>query len=236
MGVVGGVAGAVDDDDAAVRQPLVEGDGRVAEDRQALAAEELEDRLADGAQPVERGGRVRLGLELAQDRAGRGGPDRPDRVGPVGGQVCRRSCRRPRVRNAASAPSLSPAASRSRRRVLDAGRVVARPGRRRRSLVRDDPPDRVGQQRRAERAAPAVRVPEDVDWPASVGRKRLGDRRDVLELALDRIRPVSVPRCPSAATVDRVDRERRAEHRPDDPERRVIGGRPMNEHERRPVT
>ena len=55
VGVVGGVAGAVDDDDAAVGQPPVEARGRVAEDRQARAAEELEDRLADGA----RAGRAR---------------------------------------------------------------------------------------------------------------------------------------------------------------------------------
>ena len=75
MRVVGGVAGAVDDDDAAVGQPRVERDRRVAEDRQALAAEDLEDGLADGAEPVERGRRVRLGLELAQDRAGRGRAD-----------------------------------------------------------------------------------------------------------------------------------------------------------------
>src|SRR6478736_1195476 len=72
MRVVGRVTGSIDDDDAAVSQPLVERERSVAEDGHALAAEELEDRLADGAQPVERGGRVRFGLELAQDRAGRG--------------------------------------------------------------------------------------------------------------------------------------------------------------------
>ena len=53
MRVVGRVARAVDDDDAAVSQPFVQREGSVAEDRHAPAAEELEDRLADGAQPVE---------------------------------------------------------------------------------------------------------------------------------------------------------------------------------------
>ena len=70
--------------------------GRVAENGHALAAEELEDRLADDAQPVERGGRVRLGLEFAQDRAGggRAGRARSGRPGRRRGR--RRSCRRPR--------------------------------------------------------------------------------------------------------------------------------------------
>ena len=69
MGVVGRMAGAIDDDDPAVCQPGVEDHGRVAEDRQALSTEELEDWLAHGRKPVERGCRLRLGLELAQDGA-----------------------------------------------------------------------------------------------------------------------------------------------------------------------
>ena len=48
MRVVGGVAGTGDDDDATVCQALVEGDRGVAEDGQALAAEHLEDGLANG--------------------------------------------------------------------------------------------------------------------------------------------------------------------------------------------
>jgi len=52
-----------------------------------MAAEELQDGLAHAGQSVERGGRVRLRLEFAQDRACRGGTDGPDRVGLVGGQV-----------------------------------------------------------------------------------------------------------------------------------------------------
>jgi hypothetical protein len=53
MRVVGGVTGTVDDDDAAIGEPRVEGDGRLAEDRDALATEDLEDRLADTRQAVE---------------------------------------------------------------------------------------------------------------------------------------------------------------------------------------
>ena len=139
------------------------------------------------------------------------------------------------LRNVASAPSRSPAASRSRSRSSTPDRVVARPRRRRRALVRDDPPDRLGQECRPESAAPAVRVPEDVDRPAGPGRQRLGDGGDVLELALDRVRPRSVARGAAATTVDRVDRERASEHRPDDPERRVVRGRAVDEHQRRPL-
>jgi len=120
--------------------------------------------------------------------------------------------------------------------VLDTRRVVARARRRGRSLVRDHPPDRVGQESGPKCAAPAVRVPEYVHGPSGVGREHLGHRRDILELALDRVRPGGIPRGPSPTPVDRVDRERRAKHRSDDPERRVIGGRAVDEHERRPIT
>ena len=39
--VVGGVTRTVDDDDPTVREALVEGEGRLAEDRQARAADDL---------------------------------------------------------------------------------------------------------------------------------------------------------------------------------------------------
>jgi hypothetical protein len=69
MRVVGGVARAIDDRDATVRQPRIEGEGRRAKDGDALAAEQLEDGLADEPEPLQRRGWVRLGLELAQDRS-----------------------------------------------------------------------------------------------------------------------------------------------------------------------
>ena len=58
-----------------------------------------------------------------------------------------------------------------------------------------------------ERAAPAVRVTDDVDRRARSERQRLGDGGDVLELALDRVRR-RVARRAAAAPVDGVDGER----------------------------
>jgi hypothetical protein len=43
-------------------------------------------------------------------------------------------------------------------------------------------------QRRPQRAASAVRVAEDGNRAANIGRNRLGDRRDILEFAFDRVR------------------------------------------------
>ena len=69
---------------------------------------------------------------------------------------------------------------------------------------------------------------EDVDGRARSGGDGIGDGRDILELALDRVgRPVAG--CAPPAPVDRVDREVAGEQRSDDPERRVIGGRAMDE-------
>src|SRR3954469_10942336 len=87
MGVVRRVPSALDDGDPAVKEPRVEGRGRVREDAQAVATEDLEDRLADGTEPLERRCRIGLGLELAQDGAGSGGADRPDRVRVVGVEI-----------------------------------------------------------------------------------------------------------------------------------------------------
>ena len=53
VGVVGGVAGAGDGDDAAVYQALVESEGRLPEDRDAVSSEQLEDRLAHRPEPLE---------------------------------------------------------------------------------------------------------------------------------------------------------------------------------------
>ncbi len=60
-------------DDPAVGEAGVQGERRLPEDRPARGAEQLEDRLADRAEPLERSGRVRLRIELARDRAGGGG-------------------------------------------------------------------------------------------------------------------------------------------------------------------
>ena len=91
----------------------------------------------------------------------------------------------------------------------------------------------VGQQRRTERTTPAVGVPEDVDPAASLLRDRRGDGRHIFELALDGVGR-RVPRRSPPATVDRVDRERVGEQRSDDPERRVVRGRAVDEDQRRP--
>src|SRR3954470_1819709 len=61
MGVVRRVPSAVDDRDPAVKEPRVEGGGRVGEDAQAVATEDLEDRLADGTEPLKRRRRIGLG-------------------------------------------------------------------------------------------------------------------------------------------------------------------------------
>ena len=53
MCVVSCVTSAIDDDDPAVSQPLVERESCVGEDGQAIAAEEVQGRLADGTQQVE---------------------------------------------------------------------------------------------------------------------------------------------------------------------------------------
>jgi hypothetical protein len=82
--VVGGVLGAADLDDPAIAESGVQRDRRRPEDRTAGRTEELEDRLADVAERIERGDRGRFGPELAKDGVRRPDPDRPDRIGAVG--------------------------------------------------------------------------------------------------------------------------------------------------------
>jgi len=65
-----------------------------------------------------------------------------------------------------------------------------------------------------------------------LGGDRLGDRRDVHELALDRVSG-AVAGGASPPTVEGVEPEPGGEERPDDPERRVVGGRAVHEQERR---
>ena len=166
--------------------------------------------------------------QLARDRVGRRDPQRPHRIGPV-----RRQCRLVHADD--------PPHERLEQRLVVAGSIqlgelrgearvpVPAARRRRRSLVAHDPPDRAGAQGRAQRASPAVRVPDDVDRVgARRGDDRLGDRRDVLELPLDRIRQRVARRAPTAP-VDGVDGAALGQPRPDDPERRVVARRPVHE-------
>src|SRR3954451_5429652 len=83
VAVMCSVPGAVDDDDATVLEAGIEGKGRLAEDRKAVATEDLEDGLAHPTEDVDRGRRIGLGLELPQDRACSRSADRPDRVGAI---------------------------------------------------------------------------------------------------------------------------------------------------------
>ena len=217
-------------------QPIVEGSCRRGELGQAVAAEDLEDRLpdrAEGSSPAAVD--VALRRELAGDRAGRRHAARPDRVGAVGGRGRPASMPTTRVMNVSSSASSLARRRRAprargrapRRRSASPGGVGAPSYETTRRIV-------VGQQRRPERASTAVRVPEDIDRAARLRRERVGDRGHVLELALDRVRR-RVARRAAAAPVDGVDREALGEQRPDDPERRVVGGRAVDQDQRRPV-
>ena len=92
-----------------------------------------------------------------------------------------------RVMNVSSSASFRPAAASAASSAARAGSPYARPAGRAPSyeITRRDV---VGQERGPERAAAAVRVPEDVDRAAARRRRPSGDRGDVLELALDGVR------------------------------------------------
>ena len=88
------------------------------------------------------------------------------------------------------------------------------------------------------RAAPsagptAVRVADHGDQAAGLGGQRVGDRGDVLELALDRVRR-RVARRATTATVHRVDGRNGEPVAARRPERRVVRGRAVDQEERRP--
>ena len=235
MGVVGRVAGAVDDDDAAVGQPLVERDGRVAEDRQALAAEELQDRLADGrrAARARRRDPPRLRARAGSCRPRRPGPARSGRPGRPPGRP--RSSRRPRS-------GTSRVRRRCRRRPAARG-VAPRCRAGDSSIPAASALPRTRSTRRiasVSSAAPSAQRPpyECPNTSTGVRRTRPPTPRRPPRRPRTRARSRTagrVARRPATAPVDRVDRERRAQHRPDDPERGVVGGRPVDEHERRPV-
>ena len=95
VGVMGGVARPVDHDDPPVRESLVERDRGLAEGCHAVAAEDLEHRLAHPTERVEaRRTRLALGRELPWDRVRGGDPQRPDRVGAGRPREPRRPSRR----------------------------------------------------------------------------------------------------------------------------------------------
>jgi hypothetical protein len=75
---------------------------------------------------------------------------------------------------------------------------------------------------------------EDVDRTAMPLCHGIGDAGDVLELALDPVRQC-VSGSPATAPIDRDDGPPGGQSRPDDPERRVIGGRAMDEDDRWPI-
>ena len=234
MGVVGGVAGAVDDDDPAVRQALVEGDrsrrGRPA----GSSAEDLEDRLADAprAGRARRPGRPPPPARAGSCRPRPRGPAR--RVGPVGGEVRGGHPddlgqeRRERAVAVAGVEPLAQACLDARAGDSSPRAGSARPRSRRpagshRSGAR--PRARTARRTNARRHRPAARARGE----------RVGHGGDVLELALDRVRR-RVARGTAAAAVDRRGRSgRAARHRADDAERRVVGGRAVDEDERRPA-
>ncbi len=111
----------------------------------------------------------------------------------------------------------------------------ARSPRARRTLVDDQPRDARRQQRCPQCTAPAVGVANDVDGRARPIGHRVGDRGQVLVLALDRVRrPIAGGA--SASPVDGMQTESALEHRSDGSPRSVIGRRAVNEQERRSLT
>ena len=132
---------------------------------------------------------ARPGSPRPRARAGSSPPprhERPDRVCPVR----RESARHPDdlAHERGQRPIVIARREPLAQAVLDARRVIARAGRRRGALVADDPPDGVGPQAGPKRTPAAIGVTDHVDRlrPASAG-DGVGDRRHVLELALDRV-------------------------------------------------
>ena len=166
----------------------------------------------------------------------RGDARRPDRRGFEGGQLV--GCHAHDLAHEEADERLAIAAGEERpqaRRELLGGRRAG--VRARAALVDDEAPDVRRPERRPECAPAPVRVPEEVDRPArpaALRGRRVDDRRHVLELADDRVGE-RVAACAAAAPIERVAGEPLAEERLDDPERGVVGGRAVDEHERRPA-
>ena len=114
MGVVGGVAGALDEGDPPIREARSPAPrsprGRPA-GWPSPRIWRTGCRTAPRASSEAAGSS--FGIELAQDRAGRGRAERPDRVGSVRREGLRRTCPTTSAMNIARAPSRSPASSRS---------------------------------------------------------------------------------------------------------------------------
>ena len=73
---------------------------------------------------------------------------------------------------------------------------------------------------------------DDRDPAPRVGRDRLGDSRDILEFALDRV-GLGVAGVAAPAPIDGVDGVSLGQARADDPERRVVRGGTVDEDKRR---
>ena len=176
------------------------------------------------------------GVELAQDRRRGGGAERPDRVGAERREVRRRHADGLGHEPGEHAVEVARGEVRAQARLERRVDRRPRPAPERRALVRDDAPDRGGPQARPERDPPAQRVPDDVDRPARLRRpRRLGDGGEVVELALDRrTRRVAVPESPRPRRSMAWSRHRVREVRADDAPRAVVGGRAVDEDQRRP--
>jgi hypothetical protein len=158
-------------------------------------------------------------------------PERPDGIGPVGCEC--------RVVHADDPAKEGLEQFRGAARLVERAELVGQSHvpvhdvrRRGCPLVRDDAGDGVGQQRRAEGAATTVRVADHRHARRVVAGERLGDGRDILELALDRVR-LGVTRRAASAAIDGVDAVPLREGGPDDTERGVIRGGAVDEHQRR---
>ena len=129
--------------------------------------------------------------------------------------------------------SSCPAAARAESSRGSAASPYRSPGEVGAPVNRDRPADVRGQQRRAQRTAPTIGVAEDVGRGTGLVRESRGDRRQILEFALDGVGRGVTRRSPAAA-IDRVDREPGSSNGPRDPERGVVGGRAVHEDQRRP--
>ena len=162
MGVVGRVFRAGDHHDRAVGEAIVERRRGDAELAAAVAAQDLQHGLLDGAQPVEPGLLAGFHGDFAGDRPGRGHPSRPDRIGAVAVQVLGAHAHDTRHKGLKERLVVPGGGERSelawQRRV-----PVVLAGRGRGAFVRDHAPDVRRHQRRAEGAAATVGVAEDVD-------------------------------------------------------------------------
>ena len=216
------------------RQDGVERARPGGEHRRAVPADQLEDRDPDLAEVLDppasrpasaRSSRIAVGAAAA-------------RIGQVGVGPIRRHLGRRQADDPAHERGHEPVVVAGRARARRAPRGALRPGRLGRPgpgrLRRRRAAGGSGQERGAQPATSAERVANDIDRPAGCGRQLVDHRRDVLVLAIDRVGQPVAARAPAAA-VDRDHPSGGGEPRGDGPERRVVGGRAVDEEECRPV-